>query len=242
MIAVLLFSALLSLPPSPPVSAEALGTVKYEVRYIKGAINTKVADATISLEKGTWNQQSVLHSHATVRASSVFRLFLNSEYVADTYLASDGQEPVYYMNPVKRGGKEGKFECTYDKGAKLIRSEFVRPPADPVNKTFTLDGRTMDLLSLLQFVRFHNFTVGSPVSMHLLMGGESVAATLTCQGSGDDRYPGTERFLLKMKDRGLMENGSGNEITVWRTKGGSRRIVCLETALSTGVMVVTVKE
>lgn len=238
--------ALLGLLPAPKnVSSEALGTIQYEVRYKLGALDSKVADATISLENATWEKQSVLHSRASIRASSIFRLFMNAEYIADTYLTPGGQEPVYYVNPIKKGGKEGRFACTYDRKAKTVTSELVRPPAmDPVVETLPLDSGTMDLLSLLQYLRFQNFSAGSSRSMHLLMGGKSVAATLTCEGADTERFPGvrTERFLLKMKDRGLMENGSGNEITVWRSTGADRRILGLETALSSGVMVVSVKE
>lgn len=241
-IAVLLLSALFSAPMPPSVPAESLGDVQYEVRYKLAGITSKVADATISLENGTRDGQAVLHSHAAIRASSIFRLFMDAEYIADAYLTQAQQEPVYYINPVKKGSKEGKFECIYDGKAKTITSVFLRPPQDAVTKTFNLDGLTMDLLSLLVYVRYHNIPSDKPLSMHILMGGKYVAATLTNQGPDTDRYPGTERFLLKMIDGGLMENGSGNEITVWRSTGNDRRILGLETSLSSGVMTVAIKE
>ena len=40
------------------------------------------------------------------------------------------------------------------KKAGVIRSEALLPPADPVSTTFPMDGRTMDLAMLLQYVRF----------------------------------------------------------------------------------------
>ena len=240
--ALLLLSALISAPASGSIPAESLGDVQYEVRYKLAGITSKVADATISLEKDNWNGQAVLHSHAAIRASSIFRLFMDAEYIADAYLTQAQQEPLYYFNPVKKGNKEGKFECTYDAKTKEITSVFQRPPADAVTKTFPLDGLSMDLLSLLVYVRYHDIPAGSSLSMHLLMGGKYVAATLTNQGPDTDRYPGTERFLLKMIDGGLMENGSGNEITVWRSTGNDRRILGLETSLSSGVMTVAIKE
>ena len=232
------------LPAPKNVSSEALGAIQYEVRYKLNGLNTKVADATISLENGSWEQQAALHSHASIRAASIFRLFLNAEYIADAYFTPDTQEPLYAINPIKKGNKEGKFACTYDRKAKTVTSEFVKPPADPVVETLPLDGRTMDMLSLLVYVRFQNIGAGTSQTLHLLMGGRTVTATLTNQGADTERFPGvsTERFLLKMKERGLMENGSGNEITVWRTTGNDRRILGLETALSSGVMVATIKE
>ena len=238
----LLIPGLLSAPKN--VSPEALGAVRYEIHYKLGALDTKVADATISLENGRWEQQAVLHSHASIRASSVFRLFMNAEYVADAYLTPGSQEPVYSFNPIKKGNKEGKFACTYDRNAKTITTELVKPPADPVTQTLPLDGKTMDLLSLLQQVRFLNLSARSSRSLLLLMGDHTVPATLTFQGTDTERFPGVkaERILLKMNGRGLMENGSGSEITVWRSAGKDRRILGLETPLSSGVMVVTVKD
>ena len=42
-------------PERVPVPADAVGTsVQYDVRFIRGAIRTKMARATISLEPANW--------------------------------------------------------------------------------------------------------------------------------------------------------------------------------------------
>ena len=56
----LLLSSLL--PASGAVPPEALGSVRYEVRYKLTGKGSKVADATISLENGTRDGKPVLHS------------------------------------------------------------------------------------------------------------------------------------------------------------------------------------
>ena len=241
----LLFLFNLNSSPAPEaVPAEALGPVRYEVRYLLKGISTKVADATISLERGRWDQKDALHSHAEITASSIFRLFMASEYVADSYLTVDSREPVYSVNPIKKGKKEGKFECIYDQKSKTITSEFAPPSEKPVSGTYPLDGLTMDLLSLVQYVRFHDFPAGKTLNIHLLMKGRRVAATLVSQGVDKGKFPGkeTERLFIKMVESGLMENGSGNEITVWRASDNSRRILGLETNLSSGTMSVSIKD
>ncbi len=243
--ALLLFGLINAPAPAPKaVSAEALGPVKYEVRYILKGINTKVADVAISLENSKWNGQNALHSHAKINASSVFRLFMAAEYIADAYFTTGSQEPLYSINPIKKGKKEGKFECIYDRDAKVVTSEFAPPSAKPVTGTYPLDGRTMDLLSLLQYVRFHDIPVGTTLDMHLLMKGKCVAATLVNQGPDNDKFPGqsSERLFLKMLEMGLMENGSGNEITVWRSTNENRLILGLETTLSSGAISVSFAE
>lgn len=214
-LAAFIISALYPAAAPGTVPEEALGTVNYDVRYKLAGVTTKVADAAISLENDTWEGKAVLHSHAAIRANSVFRLFMASEYTADSYATRDTQEPVYYVNPLKKG----KLEYFYD-------------------------GRTLDLLSLIQYVRFQDIPQGATKELYLLVGGKSVKATLTNQGTDRDRFPGkdTERFFLVLTERGLMENGSGNEIKVWRSTEKERRILCLETALSAGVMTVSVKD
>ena len=234
----------LAVPAAGKVPSGAVGTVQYEVRYKLGGVTSKVATATISLESAKWEDNPAYHTRAVIKASSVFRLFMNAEYLADAYISTSGLEPLFFTNPFKKNGKECKIEYVYDSASRLIRSETVRPPSDPVSETFPLDGRTLDLLSLLQYVRFQEFSDGKPVSLHLLMSGKSCPATLTLQGVDTERFPDmpAERFLLKMNGRGLMENGSGDEITVWRSTGSDRRILGLETALgSSATMSVSVK-
>lgn len=243
-LAAFLFLSLNSAPAPEAVPAEALGPVKYEVRYNLKGISTKVADATISLEKGRWNQQEALHSHAEITASSIFRLFMASEYVSDAYLTADSREPLYSVNPIKKGKKEGKFECRYDQNSKTVTSEYAPPSDKPVLGTYPLDGLTMDLLSLVQYVRFHDIPAGKTLNIHLLMKGRRVAATLANQGQDKEKFPGKEadKLFIKMIETGLMENGSGNEITVWRSTDSSHLILGLETNLSSGTMSVSIKD
>ena len=227
------------------VPAGAAGSVEYEVRYRLGNVTTKVASATISLENDSWEGQSAYHTRAVIRAASVFRLFMNAEYLADAYLSASSLDPLYYLNPFKKNGKDGKVEYVYDRVAHNVRVEAVQPPADPQTVTHPLDNRTMDLLALLQYVRFRDFSAGKPVSLKVLMGTEVRSATLTPEGADEERFPGipAERFRLKFNGRGLMENGSGNELVIWRSAGGERRILGLETALSkSGTMIATIKD
>ena len=241
MLAALLAPGLLS---SAPVTSDALGTVKYEVSFKGTLINAKVADATITLEHGTWQQQKVLHARAAINAVSIFRLFMNAEYRADSYIVPGTREPVYYKNPILKGGKEGKFECIYDKGAGTISATFAPPSVEPVESSFPYDGKTMDLLSLLQYVRFLDLPEGHSLSMHVLKAGISVPAVLKSLGTDTERFPGqsTDRFLLSMTGKGLMENGSGDKIYVWRSTAPDRKLVGLEVNLGSGVMAVSLKD
>lgn len=221
---------------------EVLGTVQYEVRYKCGSLDARAATATISLEAAKRDGRDTYHSRAQIQPTSIFRLFISHDYIADTWLAQQDLRPEYFINPFKKGGKDGKFELSYRRDG--IDAVSVKPPKAAVEETFPQDGRTMDLLSLLHFVRFLDLKPGArPVQLHLLMGGASFPAVLSCQGEDNEHIPGhpAERFLLHLTERGLMENGSGNEILLWRSQGADRRLLGLEVPLSTGSMMVTVK-
>ena len=223
------------------VPSNALGTVSYEVRYRLGAMNAKVATATISLDPATREGQATFHSHALIRTSSIFRLFISSDYVVDTWLTQADLQPIYFINPFRKGGKDGKFECTYSRSG--IEVVTVMPPKGYESKTLPQDGRTMDLLTLLHYVRFLEMPAsGKPLSLQVLMGGAAFPGVLTYEGTDAERFPGqrAERFLLHLTERGLMENGSGNEIHLWRSAGADRRLLGLEVALSTGSMSVSI--
>lgn len=241
LLSVLLLSGLAAQARRLP--AEALGTVSYEVRYKWGALDARAATATISLEAEKRDGRDTYHSRAQIRPTSVFKLFISHDYIADTWLAQSDLLPIYFINPFKKGNKDCKFELTYRRDG--IDAYSINPPKATIQETFPQDNRTMDLLSLLHFVRFLDMKPGArPVQLHILMGGASFPAVLVCQGEDRERFPGqsTERFLLHLTERGMMENGSGNEIILWRSPDADRRLLGLEVPLSTGSMIVTVKK
>ena len=207
-------------------SPESLGTFNYDVRYKNGLINAKVATATITWEESKWQNRPAYHSSALVKAAPVFALFISSDYVAETYFSHSGLAPLYFINP-------------------FIESISIDEDDEPEYETFPLDGRTMDLLSLLHFVRFLDLTPDSaPIKMQILMAGKSRDARILYKGIDEEKFPGisAEKILLEMTEHGLMENGSGNEIYIWRSPGPDRRLLALETELSSGAMFVRLRQ
>lgn len=223
--------------------AEALGTVTYDVRYKLGGITTKVATATIGWEEDSWKGIPAYHSKAVIQPTPVFRIFISSDYLAEVYFSREQFRPLYFINPFKYGGKEGHYEYIFRTDKKVIESTTLRGSDPPENKTFPLDGRTMDLLSLLHFVRFAEIEK-EPIDMHILMAAKSYAARLVYQGKDEEKFPDlvAEHILLQMTERGLMENGSGNEIHIWRAATPDRRLLGLEVALSSGRMICRVRD
>ena len=234
--------ATVTAPGAGIIPEESLGAVNYDVRYKLGALNTKVATATITWEKAAWKDQPAYHSHALVQTTPVFKLFIGSDYTADTYLSRSGLSPLFFSNPFKDGSR---VEYVYNATSKEIESLTVQASGETENKSYPLDGRTMDLLSLLHHLRFHPFSAeGSSLSMHLLMGGKSYAARVICQGADTEKFldKPAERIVVQMTEHGLMENGSGNELLLWRSTSPDRRILGLEVALSSGTMICRIRE
>ena len=225
-------------PVSTTPSAEAMGTVRYEVRYKLGLLDTRVATATISWEEAAWHHAPAFHSVAIVRPTPAFRLFISSDYYVETYFGKSNLSPLYFVNPFKSGGKDGKYVFEYKKETGTIESTTVYGDNDPICKTFPLDGKTFDLLSLLHFVRFLDLSKTSfPLPLKVLMANNSYPGHLIYQGIDKEKFPGTptEKLLVQLP-HGLMENGSGNELHLWRATTPDRRILALETPLSTGSM------
>ena len=238
-LSVLLLSALACGARKLP--AEALGTVQYEIRYTWGAIDAKVGTITISLNPATWENQAAYHSHGFLKTSSVFKLFIGADLTVDSDVAQSDLQPLYFINPYKKGGKDCKFEFTY--GRNGVIDAVYQGPKQTLTKTWPMDGKTFDLLSLLVFVRFRD-AAEKTVNSKVLLDENCYPATLTYQGKDTEKIPGveTERFLLRLTERGVMENGSGTELLIWRSPGADRRILCLEAPLSPGFMSIRVKE
>lgn len=218
----------------------ALGTFTYEVRYIWGAINAKVATATISLEPARWDGRDSYHSHAFVKTSAIFRLFIGADLTVDSYIAQSDLLPLYTINPYRKGGKDCKFEYIYDRDKRQV-TNVAQGPKETLTKQFAFDGKIFDLLTLLAYCRFE--AGEKSVTLTLMLGDAAYPAILSYQGKDTESFPGeeAERFLLRLTERGVMENGSGNEVTFWRSSGSDRKILGLEAAIDPGHMSIRIK-
>lgn len=236
----LLLSA--SLCDARKLPASALGTTTYEIRYTWGAIDAKVATATISLNPESYQGKDAYHSHAFVKTSAVFRLFIGADLTVDSYIDQDELLPVYTINPYRKGGKDCKFEYIYDREARQV-TNLAQGPKETLETKYPFDGKIFDLLTVLAFVRFLD-TSDKPVSLKLMLGEAAYPAVITYQGKDTERVPGVEaeRFQIRLTERGVMENGSGNELTFWRSPGSDRKILGLEAAVNPGHMSIRIKQ
>lgn len=237
---VLLLSA--SLCDARKLPASALGTTTYEIRYTWGAIDAKVATATISLNPESYQGKDAYHSHAFVKTSAVFRLFIGADLTVDSYIDQGELLPIYTINPYRKGGKDCKFEYIYDREARQV-TNLAQGPKETLETKYPFDGKIFDLLTVLAFVRFLD-TSDKPVSLKLMLGEAAYPAVITYQGKDTERMPGVEaeRFQIRLTERGVMENGSGNELTFWRSPGSDRRILGLEAAINPGHMSIRIKQ
>ena len=232
----LLFLALAATAAAPAtdrVPAASLGAVVYDVCYRLAGITTKVATATVTFEESEWEGKPAYHSLALIQTQPVFRLFLKAEYKAEAWYSREDLSPLYFIHPFSDGKQSGKYEVVYDPG-RQARSRRSVENGEPVEKLYKpLDKPHMELLSALTFVRFHDFREGAPVDVVLLLPSRSCDAVI---GPEDDH------ILLRMSGNGMMENGSGNNLLLWRSNESDRRILRLESDLSTGSLRCTVHE
>ena len=221
---------------------EALGTVNYEIRYKWGAINAKVASIDMSVNADKWKSHPAYHAKAIIKTSAVFSLFIGADMTAEGYIAQEDVQPLYFDNPHKKGGKDVRFTFLYNRDSKQIETTF-QGVKDTSRNTFPLDGKTYDLLSVILFVRSLEAPFKSE-DLNLILGEERYPGVLVYQGRDKDKFPGqeTDRFVLRLTGRGVMENGSGNELVFWRSLSHDHKIIALEAPVNPGFMTIRVKE
>lgn len=230
---------LLAQPDVPVNPSEE--TSMYEVRYILGDLNTKVAKATITTTPTMWEEKDAYKAEINIKVQPFFRLFLHAKYIVEAFVTRPGMQPLYYSTS---SSKENAW-CRYSEGEEGIVFWRHYKKKEPKTLIFPNDGRTMELVSMLYYVRTFDFKEGEPCELKVLIGERALPATLTMEGIDTEKYPGHRAMFIRfvMLERGIMENGSGNEAYLWIDADGSRIPLGLEVALGKrGVMVCNIVE
>ena len=235
---------LLGVPPEETPTPQNPGVehTEYEVRYLYGAINARAASAFFDMKPDIWEGKEVNTLNISIRVKSIFRLFLKDEYAVEGQFTRPGMKPLYYYCPSSKG--EGW--CRYTEGDEGVHywRFFEKMPA-PESFIYPNDGRTMEMMSLLYFARTYDFQEGVPCEVKVLIGGKPYRGTITWEGTDLERYPGhqAQRLRLVLTERGIMENGSGNEVVLWREAEGARIILGMYVPLGKkGTMVANIVE
>jgi hypothetical protein len=230
---------LLAQPDVPVNPSEE--TSMYEVRYILGDLNTKVAKATITTTPTMWEEKDAYKAEINIKVQPFFRLFLHAKYFVEAFVTRPGMHPLYYST----SSSKEKAWCRYSEGEEGIVFWRHYKKKEPKTLIFPNDGRTMELVSMLYYVRTFDFKEGEPCELKVLIGERALPATLTMEGIDTEKYPGHRAMFIRfvMLERGIMENGSGNEAYLWIDADGSRIPLGLEVALGKrGVMVCNIVE
>lgn len=230
---------LLAQPDVPVNPSEE--TSMYEVRYILGDLNTKVAKATITTTPTMWEEKDAYKAEINIKVQPFFRLFLHAKYFVEAFVTRPGMQPLYYSTS---SSKENAW-CRYSEGEEGIVFWRHYKKKEPKTLIFPNDGRTMELVSMLYYVRTFDFKEGEPCELKVLIGERALPATLTMEGIDTEKYPGHRAMFIRfvMLERGIMENGSGNEAYLWIDADGARIPLGLQVALGKrGVMVCNIVE
>lgn len=215
-------------------------TCTYDVRYLYGNLNTKVAKATITLTQAQFEGQEVYKAEIGIKVQPIFRLFLHSKYTVEDYFTRPGMKPLYYCT----SSNKGSAWCRYSDDEVVFWRQYGKMP-EPAIFHYPNDGITMELVTLLYYARTHDFKEGEPFEVRPLMGGQPIRSTLTSEGIDTEKYPGhrAQVFHFVMLERGIMENGSGKDAYIWIDADGNRQVLGLQVALSkNGTMVCNIIE
>ncbi len=215
-------------------------TCTYDVRYLYGNLNTKVAKATFTLTQVQFEGQEVYKAEIGIKVQPIFRLFLHSKYTVEDYFTRPGMKPLYYCT----SSNKGSAWCRYSDDEVVFWRQYGKMP-EPAIFHYPNDGITMELVTLLYYARTHDFKEGEPIEVRPLMGGQPIRSTLTLEGIDTEKYPGhrAQVFHFVMLERGIMENGSGKDAYIWIDADGNRQALGLQVALSkNGTMVCNIIE
>lgn len=236
-----LVSAVMLLAQEPerlPVPAEAMGTsVQYDVRFVRGAFRAKMARATIGLNSALRDKKDAVSVSFSVRAVNLFRLLMKGEYNVTTFCERENAAPLYYTSLIKPKGRTLHHEIFYTGYPGVIK--MTKTAVDDGEKVldidFEQDGLSMDLASVYMFIRsLKPESLSSPFRFYVLMTQAKVPADLYYMGMDSEFWPGKSlvHYKILMPQRGLMEDGSGNELHVWMEADGRKEMVVLDIKLS----------
>ena len=206
-------------PERKALPEQAKGETRYVVHYTRGSIRAKMATATLTMDDGVWQEKPAYYASFSVRAANVFKLFMLNEYKVHMFLSKDDMHPYYYSFPHRKKGKQRHLEFFYKE--KEVESVLhIEDYPEPVRQVFPADEHpTMDVASLSFFLRAIDPAglKDNPLRVNLLLASVEVPADITYVGEDPFFWSGetTQHLMVKMLGRGLLENGSGDEIHVW---------------------------
>ena len=203
-------------------------TCTYEVRYLYGSLNTRVAKAIFTLTPSVFEDKEAYKAEFRIKVQPVFQLFLHSKYTVEDYFTRPGMKPLYYTT----SSNKGSAWCRYSEEEIVFWRKYGKM-TEPDIFTHPNDGISMELVTLLFYARTHDFKEGEPYGVKPLMGGKPRPATLTMEGIDAKKYPGhsAQVFHLVMLERGIMENGSGKDAYIWIDTDENRTPLGLQVAL-----------
>lgn len=227
-------SASAATPEKDKIPDEAVGSVVYDLCFRIFGITAKVATATFTIEESEWEGQPAYLSTAHIATQPLMKAFLKPEYVAKAWYSREDFTPLYFTHPYENGKKKGQYEVIYDYDSLLVHSIITYKGEEPEDKVFNLrDGMHMELLTTLNYIRFHDFPEDAYEKVVLLM---PMAAS-------DARIcPEEDHFLVRVLGKGVLEDSSGHNLLFWRSSDPDRHIVRFETQLGSGTLICILHE
>ena len=234
-------AAALCVPVSAASGAAAPFHGRYDVRFKYGVFNTKVATATYGWDDSVWEKKDAYHTTVTIKTSPIFNLFLGSDYFLELYNSAEGLSPLYFHYTFS----DVDFKYRYRKSLGKTDCTIARKGQPDEHRTFPMDSRTMDLIALLNHIRFCDFeTLKSPKDFNVLLSGQVFLARVSYRNTSQKKFPGKNAVcvLLELPEAGLMADGSGHEFLVWFSAAPEREVLGLEADLGKGYLTCYIKQ
>lgn len=233
-------AAALSVPVFAASGAASPFHGRYDVRFKYGVFNTKVATATYDWDASTWEKKNAYHTELTIKASPILNLFLGTDYYLELYNSAENLSPLYFHYTFS----DVVFKYWYRKAKGKTDCTIARKGKPDEHLTFPLDGNTLDIIALLNHIRFCDFeSLKSLKDFNILLSGKVYPARVSYYSTSKKKFPGRTAVCVQLEllEEGLMADGSGHEILVWFSEGPEREVLGLEADLGKGYMTCFIK-
>lgn len=214
---------------------------KYDIRYKYGVLNPKVATATYDWDASSWDRKDAYRTEVTIKCSPILNLFLGTDYYLELFNSADNLSPLYFHYTFS----DVVFKYWYRKAQGKTNCTITHKGRPDEHHTFPMDGKTLDIIALLNHVRFCDFeSLKSPRNYDILLSGRIFPARLSYRGTSKKKFPGRTAVcvLLELQGEGLMADGSGHELLVWFSDSPGREVLGLEADLGKGYLTCFIKK
>ena len=212
--------------------------VNMSVMFKWGAINTEVAQASLTLEQ----EEDCYHAVMAARTAPFFDVFYKIRENFQSRFSLDELRPMEAFRDTYESGYTATNHFIYDWEAGVIRAEVSYRGAAPEFKEIPLKGLSLDMVTIIYYIRnldWSQVEAGEVCTLPFAIDDEVFTVSVTCRGREDLKVRKAGRFhavrLSCTVVAGVLFEGN-QELQVWLSDDGNRVPLAVMVPLRVGTV------